>query len=159
MLLILGASAVVLTAMIIVGPSQSLDARLYYDPMEAWSFFVSLTPEQTGRYFVNELLDLVFIFLYSSFLYLSFQRLTGWKKSLCQIGYLPGAFDLVETTWILSTLKTGNISGPILWMGTVTFLKWASGAAVIGVLAFASLRRRLQERRSLTTGPRSTSPE
>ncbi len=146
MLFILGSGFVVLAAMMIIGPSQSLDARLYYDQMDVWSFFVSLSPEQASRYFVNELLDLVFIFLYSSFLVLSFQRLTGWKKSYCKIGYLPGAFDLVETAWILSTLKTGIIAGPILWMGTVTFLKWTSGAIVVLLLAFTRGRHWLKTR-------------
>jgi hypothetical protein len=131
------ASAIILIAMNKIAPADILDARLYYNQMEVWSFFTSLSPEEAGSYFLNELLDLVFICIYSSILYLSFKRLTAWKKSWRQIAWLPGFFDLIETSGILITLKTGAITGPVLWLGFVTFAKWLTGALVVVCLLYA----------------------
>ena len=142
MIFILSASLIVLFVMTILAPADTLDARLYYDQMEAWSFFQTLGTEDANRYFLNELLDLVFIGLYSSLLYFSFERLTDFKKPFLKIAYLPACFDLVETFWVLAVLKTGNISGPVLWLGLVTCLKWTTGLAVLLILAFFAIKSR-----------------
>lgn len=142
MIFIWSASVIVLIAMKIVGPAETLDVHLYYNQMDTWSFFQTLGAEDAIRYFRNELLDLVFIGLYSSLLYISFERLTRLKKTFRKIAYLPGCFDLIETFWILAVLKTGDISGPVLWLGVMTFLKWTTGFIVLLSLGFLSIRSR-----------------
>src|SRR5262249_16598807 len=123
MIALLCASAVILCGMMLFGLPHSLDARLYYDQMEAWSFFQTLSPEDTTRYFWNELADLVLIGVYSTAFYLALERLGGWKKPYLKIALIPGIFDFIETTWILMILKTGQIAEPMLWLGWVTCLK------------------------------------
>jgi len=141
MILLWSASLIVLTVMTIIAPANTLDARLYYNQMEVWSFFQTLSIGDANRYFVTELVDLVFIFLYSSVLYLSIKKLRNWKKAFHGVAFLPGCFDFVETTWILATLKTGQVTEPVLWMGTITFLKWFTGFLVICALAFPKRAR------------------
>jgi len=136
MKLLWGASLLVLVILTIISPAETLDAKLYYNQMDVWSFFQTLSMGNANRYFVTELLDLVFIFLYSSLLYLSIKKLRNWKKPLLGFAFIPGVFDFMETTWILATLKTGQVTEPVLWMGMITFLKWLTGFLVICTLAF-----------------------
>ncbi len=142
MIALLCAGAIILCLMKVYGPSQTLDARLFYDQMEAWSFFQTLGTEESARYFVNELLDLCFIAVYSSIFYLSLQRLNGWKKPWLAIALIPGLFDWIETTWILFILKAGQISGPMLWLGWFTLMKWVCVIVMICVLVGLKIRSR-----------------
>jgi hypothetical protein len=129
------AGAFVLILMKVLGPTESLDARFYYDQMEAWSFFQTLSEEESRRYCINELLDLCFIALYSRIFYLSLERISGWKKSFLSISLIPGTFDFFETSWILLVLKFGEISGPMLMLGWLTMAKWVSVAMFLVLLS------------------------
>jgi hypothetical protein len=135
------ASGLILILMRVFGPADTLDARFFYDQMEAWSFFQTLSEEDSRRYLVNELFDLVFIGLYSAIFYRSIERHSGWRKSFLSVAWIPGIFDLIETSWILIVLQFGEISGPLLLLGWMTMAKWISVTAVLGVLSLLFIRK------------------
>ncbi|MBY0372044.1 hypothetical protein K2X33_15270 [bacterium] len=123
--------------MLTFGPHPTLDTKLYYTGDEARALLGGFDASQTHAYFLNELFDLLLIASYSALFY----RLKVF------VPFLPGAFDLVETSYILYALKTPGAHGFLDYLGVVTFLKWVSG----GVLVVSWLRRKV---RKAGAGPR-----
>ncbi len=135
------AALILLGLMTWIAPSETLDAKLYYNQLDAWTFFQTLGAQDRQHYFINELCDLVFIFLYTSILYLSAERKTSWDPKLCRVVFIPTLFDLYETLSILAVLHTGEMPPATLWLGVVTCLKWLSGFGVTAAILFSSRRR------------------
>lgn len=109
----------------LLGPNESLDAKLFYSGDEALNFFQSLTEPAIAKYKNQEILDLFFILLYTTVFYRLLRvRKPEWAFLLC---LLPGIMDYSETLSILTYLLNGTSPIPLNWLGYVTFLKWFLG--------------------------------
>jgi vacuolar-type H+-ATPase subunit I/STV1 len=111
------------------GADKVLDAKLFYTMTQAESFFRSLEPSQWQAYLLNEVLDLGFLSSYS-LLFFSFAR--KFYSANSWLAFIPGIFDLIETTTIILLLLNRSWSPPI-WLGYVTCLKWVTGG-IVGIL-------------------------
>lgn len=118
-----------------VGPHDSLDAHIYYTGEEARSFLKGLGEGQAYFYFINELLDLLFIILYSTLAFFSVKKLFNTFAMAPWIALIPGVLDLIETTTILFILKLGDTLTVLDNLGIITFLKWTSGATLVFLIA------------------------
>ncbi len=123
-----------------VGPQESLDARLYYTGDQARDWIQSLDSVEKKSYFFKEILDLLFICLYSSLFFQWASRLFKSSTYLSWVGFIPGSFDLIETTAIVFILKQGDSFEILDGLGYITFLKWSSGFVVVLVLGFQKLK-------------------
>lgn len=128
-------------AMLLLGSNTSLDAKLYYTGDQARALLAGLDSAGVERYFINELLDLLLILSYSTLLFVGFKKVFPGRRIVCCLAFVPGFFDLIETLSLLYILGFGGATSHLDWLGTVTFLKWATGAVALVVLAF-SLRVR-----------------
>ena len=126
-----GALIGVLVLMKWLGPKASLDAQIYYTGNEARDFLKGLSEGQSYAYFINELLDILFIFLYSFLAFFSVKRLFKTFAMAPWIALIPGVLDFVETTTILFILKLGDTLNLLDSLGVITFLKWGSGALLV----------------------------
>ncbi len=108
------------------GPDETLDARFFYSGVEAEHILYGGTSAQAERYFWNEILDLVFIALYSCMLWLCAVRfkITGWQKWVLAV--LPGVFDILETMFILLALQWRASPEMLSVLAFVTASKWIS---------------------------------
>ncbi len=127
------------------GPEDSLDAKLYYSGNEASLFFSSLSEAAVQKYKNQEVLDLFFIFFYTTIFY----RLLRLRKPeraflLCLI---PGILDYSETLSILYYLLNAQSPIPLNWLGYVTFLKWFSGFLLSLYIAFILVTGPLRQSR------------
>ena len=108
------------------GPTDILDARLFYTPEESRKFFSELSLLNREKYILNEFLDYILILTYTTLFY----RLSDRANALRRICFLPGFFDVVETTTILLCLNKFIILAPT-WLGYVTSAKWGIGAIFV----------------------------
>src|SRR6478752_9429633 len=93
--------------MIKVGaPPGFLDARFFYTHDQAYNFMTSLDDFDRGQYKLNEILDLFFLSIYSLLLVSNLRKVLPPGKAW--FGFIPGAFDLIETTTILRWLQSPN---------------------------------------------------
>jgi hypothetical protein len=111
---------------LIVMPAQILDLRIYYDALQAKTYILGLSEFEHTRYVLTEVLDLFFIFLYTSVFWLVVNSTESKLKQRIHLVFVPGLIDLTETLLILMALLV-NISDPIYeWLGRITFAKWIS---------------------------------
>ena len=137
--LILAALAVAMTR---IGPAETLDKKFRYSAAAAARLLEDLGGEGRARYLRSERLDLAFLLVYTAFAYLamgaiweektSAQALRRWRA----VAFLPGLFDLAETSLVLRTLSDypGDLSRRLAWLCWLTPAKW-SAAAVLAALA------------------------
>jgi hypothetical protein len=133
-----------------------LDARLAYGPAQALALIEALDASALSAYRIFNLVDFVFIVLYSVLLVTWFRlldpdveaKLRGWPW----LGLLPGVFDFVETTGVALLLHSEQPGqSPGLWLAVLgTPLKWFGAVLALLLLVFAEVRglrrRRLQGR-------------
>jgi hypothetical protein len=133
-----------------------LDARLAYGPAEALALVEALDASSRSAYRAFNVVDFVFIVLYSALLVTWFRlldpdvdaKLRGWPW----LGLLPGVFDLIETTGVALLLRSEQPGqSPGLWLAVLgTPLKWLGAVLALSLLVFAEVRglrqRRLQGR-------------
>ncbi|MEK6628154.1 MAG: hypothetical protein AABY53_05970, partial [Bdellovibrionota bacterium] len=117
--------AIVATLMVKIDSQNTLDARFYYSGLEAVQYFKSLSDKDSYRYLVTEVFDLSFIITYTALLFLSLKRLVYKSQKVKYLAFIPGIFDLVETSTIISVLlgKISIESHP--WLGLITAMKWS----------------------------------
>jgi hypothetical protein len=116
--------------------SDSLDLRIFYTETNATIYLSSLTPERSALYFRHELLDLLFLILYTALSVFGLEAAFPTRLHLKWLGLVPGSFDFIETIGILVSLKIGLKSYILSWLGIVTFLKWSSGLAIIFLIFY-----------------------
>ena len=126
-----GALLGVLLLMKILGPEDSLDSHIYYTGEQARGFLKGLGSGQSQSYFVNELLDILFIILYSLLAFFSVKRLYKTFAMAPWVALIPGVLDLIETTTILFILNVGDTLNLLHSLGLVTALKWGSGSLLV----------------------------
>jgi len=133
-----------------------LDARLAYGPAQALALVEALDASALSAYRLFNVVDFVFIVLYSVLLVIWFRllepdvdtKLRGWPW----LGLLPGVFDFVETTGVALLLHSDQPGqSPGLWLAVLgTPLKWFGAALALSLLVVAEIRglrrRRLQGR-------------
>lgn len=127
--------------MLIHGPSDTLDARFFYSAQEASDYLTGLSSEKAHRYFVNELIDLVFLATYSMISILSLKR--GASRFSRAIALSPGFADLAETMTILILLSS-DLAAPAI-LGILTAAKWNLGALNLINLALNLKSRPIKE--------------
>ena len=110
---------------------QILDTRLFYSSNEAIQYFAQMTMLHSKLYLHHELLDLVYLCVYSILFFNLFEILFPLNKKLLFLAFLPGVFDLLETSSILYVLRGGSVSRVSAWLGTSTLLKWITGTALL----------------------------
>lgn len=126
----------------------SLDAMLYYTDEQAQLFFASLTSKQWQAYQIHELIDLfLFLPIYTWLAFLFMRRLFPYNTYLLSLAFIPGVFDLIETTTILLYLMKLIQHFPNS-MGYITFYKWLDGALLLAALVFGCLLRWLRKKHS-----------
>jgi hypothetical protein len=126
------------------GPSQSLDIKFYYSGAEARALIQNLHAFELKYYFRNELIDLIFIFTYTSALWIGLRRIFPNNKATATLALLPGFFDLIETIAIIYAVKRpGGPHDFFDWLGVVTSLKWIFVAIAIGAVIMGLVRRKL----------------
>lgn len=140
MIFLCAAMFLLVASMLALG-APSLDKRLYYTGLEARAFFAKLSLQDAANYRLTEILDLVFIALYSFALVLGFTRLYPRKMILLWLAFAPGVFDIIETGTILHILNFGETFPATDWLGVATFLKWASAVVALGMIVRGALRR------------------
>jgi len=123
------------------GSQKALDIRLYYSAIESKDFFASLSPDEVKAYIRHEIFDLVFIFVYTYLLFLQIRRVYKPSLPMTLIAIAPGAFDLAETTTILTVLH-GAFEAPA-WLGAMTFIKWVTSVVVILLILMGWVRKTL----------------
>ena len=144
-----------------------LDARLAYGPAQALALVEALNASALSAYRVFNVVDFVFIVLYSILLVTWFRlldpdveaKLRGWPW----LGLLPGVFDFVENTGVALLLHSEQPGqSPGLWLAVLgTPLKWFGAVLALSLLVFAEVRglrrRRLQGRRwyDLSAAPKA----
>jgi hypothetical protein len=124
----------------VFGTQRSLDVKLYYTGDQARALLSGFGEQETKAYFLNEIFDLFFIFCYSSLFYIGLRRCFPTHRWIWTMAFVPGLFDYVETLMILYALEA---KGPHLffdWLGIATFLKWTTGAAVVGLIGAQYIR-------------------
>lgn len=119
-------------SMLIIGPSHTLDVRLFYSQAEAHEWLTSLTQAQRGDYLITEFFDVAYTLSYSAIFYLV----------LGPLGLIPGILDLIETIPIILHLLNGSTLPSML--GMISGIKWISG-----IVAFIFVVRKLVKERSL----------
>lgn len=119
--MLLGALAVIIlsTAMTILGPRESLDAKFYYTGEQAHALLLSFTAEEAEKYFRNEIIDLLFIVAYTSLLFMALKKRA---PNFIWLAFPAGFFDLIETSSILYCLKASPVF--LNQLGFVTAFKW-----------------------------------
>ncbi|MGZ3692641.1 MAG: hypothetical protein ACXWQO_00105 [Bdellovibrionota bacterium] len=142
MYFLLGGMAFLLLAMLALG-APSLDSRLYYTGQEARQFFAHISAQDAANYRLNEIIDFVFIGVYTFTLVLSFSRLHSRSPLLYWIAFAPGVFDLIETGSILHILNFGETFPVTGWLGVATFLKWMSALVAVGLLIRGAMKKAL----------------
>lgn len=147
--LILSAAATVAIGlfMLNLGLKNTLDARLYYGAAYFAEFFDRLEPELRHLYTVHESADLLFMVSYGLLLYFGLQSLFGPRSIWRWAAAVPVFLDAVETITILLCLSDHVEPVSVGHLGVVTFLKWASGFALVGAALLRLLLVRLRAAR------------
>ena len=89
-----------------------------------------------------------YIISYSLLFFLGLKKIFPNQKVVVVLALLPGLFDLIETSFIIYSLKTDGTHQFFNWLGVATFLKWATGGFVLVVLAVGATKRSLRVRGS-----------
>jgi hypothetical protein len=151
---ILGLLAVIVlagVAMATWGPSETLDAKFYFSNAEAQALFQRATAHDLQAYRVNELIDLVFLVSYSCVLFLGLRKVDSTSTLIPLLGFVPGVFDLCETSAIFYALSTSTNQDFFKWLGVVTSLKWSTAAIALATLVWAYRKKRREPRDAVTT--------
>lgn len=131
----------ILSAMLMIAPPGILDSRFYYSAETASAFFHGLSADESGRYLLSEILDLLFIMSYTSTLALVFRRFSLSKVS----AFVPGTLDLIESIPIVLCLMGWLKIESLPFLGILTLAKWSSVGIVGGYAVIRTvLRRRLK---------------
>lgn len=134
--------------MLNLGLKNILDARLYYTPEYFVEFFNRLDPEMRHLYTVHESVDFAFIISYGLFLFWGLQKIFGTHSRWCKLVAGPVLFDFIETTAIWLCLQNYLHPSQVSELGFITFLKWASGFALVGAALLRIVVRTLRTARS-----------
>jgi len=137
------------------GTSETLDPKFYYTGQQARDFFAGQSPVQAYKYLHNELFDLGFLCSYTILLFLLYRRVFTADSYVTLIAFLPGIFDLVETSTIIQVLLKRFVDEAPTWLGITTCLKWSTAGVAILFLAFGFVKHR---RPRLTDNPASEIP-
>lgn len=135
-LVLAGMIVAILSTMSIIGPSEILDAKLYYSGEEAISLLNKFDKSEMHKYQIVALLDLFLIAIYSYTFKVSLQILYPNKKKFILLGFLPGAFDYIETLGVLCVLNNGYCISILQWLGFITLIKWILVIVIILILIF-----------------------
>lgn len=125
-------------SMHVLGPDNVLDTELFFTASEADTFIRGLGIQNMRAYFVNEIVDLLFLVTYSVLFFLLARRYYFRKTWLT---FIPGIFDLIETTTIILLLQNKSYASPI-WLGYVTCLKWTTGSIAVTAIVAGFIRQR-----------------
>ena len=112
--------------MLIIGPPNTLDVRLFYSNEDAYLWLNSLTINQRSNYLITEYLDIGYTISYSMIFFFI----------LGPIGLIPGILDLIETVPIILHLKNGSALPEHL--GFVSGIKWITGVIVFVTVLWKS---------------------
>lgn len=114
------------TAMLIWGPSSTLDQKLYYSRDTAYALLSSLGPLGRARYQIIELVDFGLIAIYSAALRLAYVQVATKRPTRRWLAFAPGAMDLLETGGILVLLHAYPFRAPFVetLVVTATLAKW-----------------------------------
>lgn len=131
--------AALVAAMTFVGPGETLDKKLWYSAATAEGLLEALGPAGRVRYLHNELLDLVFLLVYSLFAYIALRR---WRL----LAFLPGVFDLAETSLVIRVLSDypADLSRRLSWLCFLTPAKWCGAALLAAFVLYEALPGRLR---------------
>lgn len=129
--------------MFFFGPSESLDAKLYYTGNQAISLFKHMEKIQVKIYLYNEILDLLLITSYSLLFYLCVMNLYPQNFKIRYLCLLPGGFDLIETFSVLLIINRGGPYSILHWLGIITLFKWTTGLLIVGLIFKGYLTRKL----------------
>jgi hypothetical protein len=115
--------------MLCLGLHDSLDAHFYYSATEADTYFSSLSPRLRHLYLKTELIDLAFLTTYSWI----FWTLAGryFSRSYRWMAFVPGIFDLIETSSIILILSGWPVENFSAWLGVATMIKWTTGTVFV----------------------------
>lgn len=148
-----------------VGPKTTLDKKFSYSAATAASLLEDLGPAGRESYRRNEFLDLGFLLAYTAFAWVAVGGI--WEKRLAPaalrrwrlIAFLPGVFDLVETSLIIRTLSSypEGLERRLSWLCFFTPAKW-SAAAVLSVFALYGALSPVPTTRGRTSPPGSSGP-
>jgi len=103
---------------------HSLDTRFYYSLGEGMKFLNGLSLTEIQNYLITEIADLFFIINYTGLMFIIGRKM----KIYFLLAFLPGIFDLIETTSIILFLTGSFSSSQINGLGVVTLLKWLCAA-------------------------------
>ncbi len=137
-----GLALLLIAGMFAWGPQATLDKKLYYTGAQAQAFLDAMSPELLHAYFINELLDELFLCCYSVIAFVVFKRVFGVRSRFRFLAFMPGFFDWIETSLILIALRTPAPHAFFGWLGFATFLKWTTGGALSAALAAGAIKRR-----------------
>lgn len=115
-----------------------LDSRLYYSGAEALQILGSLSFEQRNMYKTFELLDFIFIALYTTLFVRNLSHVYGFKPSL--FGLIPGFLDCIENFGVIYWLYRPGFQPYLQVLGVITFLKWALGVGVVLATAKSKIK-------------------
>lgn len=118
-------------------PNQSLDVKLYYSGEEARQWFSALTLQEEHSFFLNELVDLAYIVLYSILFYGMFP-----PTPIRYIAFIPGVCDFIETGFQMFYLQTKDYSAVFDWLGFFTCMKWVSLVLVLTTALFLFIKNK-----------------
>jgi hypothetical protein len=142
---LLVAGLLVLVCMRVYGPRETLDSKFFYDGEVAERVLYGVPLVERQRYFVCELLDLVYIGVYSSLLFLSFGKFSMSLRARSFWALAPGVVDLAETVLILWALRGFVPVETLSWFGFVTALKWLLAGVSIFSLSLHTWRARVPQ--------------
>ena len=131
-----------------IGPPDCLDLKLYYSGEQARALINSFSESDLRVYFLQEILDLVFLTSYTAFFILMLRRLYPTKIWLLIFPLIVGLSDLVETTVTLLVLKFSNLNVWFDWLGPFTFVKWALGSIVALIILTRLFKLKFSKSRS-----------
>lgn len=133
--------------MVLFGPPDSLDRKLYYSGEEARALLESFSAADLKAYFINEWIDLGFLTTYTLAFVFAFRSVFPGKPWLLVFPLLGGCCDLIETSIVLAVLKQMVPHSVFNGLGGVTFVKWSAGAVAGLILIYGLIHRLLRPKR------------
>jgi hypothetical protein len=130
---LLGVTAVLGISILLFGPAETLDKKLYYTGAEARLLLDLMGPQLRSIYQLTEILDLCFTLSYSVFYFQCFSKLFGANSLIRFSGLVTGILDLLETGTILFILRSESNYQILDWLGSVTLMKWISTLIIVSV--------------------------
>lgn len=135
---------IVLGVMFYLGVDKSLDARFYYDYIEASAYMSQLSVELSYKYLIKEFFDLGLICLYSALFKRGVRHFLFSSFPLLFISLIPGFFDLIETISVILILKQIVSYDVLNYLGLVTLLKWSSGTILFGLILVSWFKQKVR---------------